>query len=738
MTCVGLRHLSRATRSPGEGTQRDGTDDPASPVDDDLTEALVRTRRFFTRAEVSGDLRTLHQIGGRRRDASTGTAGRHDKVVRSTHGVNCTGSCSWKVYVKDGIITWEAAADRLPVGRARTSPEYEPRGCPRGAAFSWYTYSPTRVRYPYVRGVLLEMYREAKARLGDPVAGLGRHRRRPGAVAPLQGRPRQGRAGPRRRGTRPTEIVAAAHVHTIKKYGPGPGRRLLADPGDVDGLPRRRGPVLLADRRGDAVVLRLVRRPAGGLAAGVRRPDRRAGVRRLVGRRLPDHVGLQRAGHPDPGRALDDRGPLPGPEGRSRSPRTTPTTSSSPTSGCRRSPAPTARWRWRWATSSSRSSSSTGRSPYFTDYVKRYTDLPFLVTLDERGDGATCPASSSPPPTSGDAGTTENAAFKTVLLDAATGEPVVPERLAGLPLRRRRERAGGTSTSVTSTRCCPLAGDGERGRRWTLPRFDDPDGAPARAAPRRAGPDASPGSWSPRCSTCCSPSTAWAATACRATWPTGYDDAAEPYTPAWQEPITGVPAATAARIAPRVRRQRRGVPRPLDDHHGGGHQPLVPLRHDLPRVPHADDAHRLPGRQRRRLGALRRPGEGAARSPATRRWPSALDWPRPAAADDPDRVLVPAHRPVALRPVQRGRARRRRWRAARSRAGPRPTSSRSPPGWAGCRRTRRSTATRSTWPTRRRRPGRTPPSTSSTELQGRAGCGSPARTRTRRRTSPGC
>ena len=24
----------------------------------------------------------------------------HDKVVRSTHGVNCTGSCSWKIFVK--------------------------------------------------------------------------------------------------------------------------------------------------------------------------------------------------------------------------------------------------------------------------------------------------------------------------------------------------------------------------------------------------------------------------------------------------------------------------------------------------------------------------------------------------------------------------------------------------------------------------------------------------------------
>ncbi|SYM01171.1 respiratory nitrate reductase subunit alpha [Klebsiella pneumoniae] len=30
-----------------------------------------------------------------------------DKIVRSTHGVNCTGSCSWKIYVKNGLVTWE-------------------------------------------------------------------------------------------------------------------------------------------------------------------------------------------------------------------------------------------------------------------------------------------------------------------------------------------------------------------------------------------------------------------------------------------------------------------------------------------------------------------------------------------------------------------------------------------------------------------------------------------------------
>jgi len=28
----------------------------------------------------------------------------HTRVVRSTHGVNCTGSCSWLVHVKDGIV----------------------------------------------------------------------------------------------------------------------------------------------------------------------------------------------------------------------------------------------------------------------------------------------------------------------------------------------------------------------------------------------------------------------------------------------------------------------------------------------------------------------------------------------------------------------------------------------------------------------------------------------------------
>src|SRR5690625_5218794 len=111
------------------------------------TDALLKLGTFLRRGEASEDLSRVFLRGGREGDAFYRDRWSHDKVVRSTHGVNCTGSCSWKVYVKDGIITWEAQQTDYPT-TGPDKPEYEPRGCPRGAAFSWYTYSPTRVRYP--------------------------------------------------------------------------------------------------------------------------------------------------------------------------------------------------------------------------------------------------------------------------------------------------------------------------------------------------------------------------------------------------------------------------------------------------------------------------------------------------------------------------------------------------------------------------------------------------------------
>lgn len=75
----------------------------------------------------------------------------HDKTVRSTHGVNCTGGCSWNIHVKDGIVVWETQALDYPLLES-SLPHYEPRGCQRGISFSWYLYSPVRVKYPLIRG----------------------------------------------------------------------------------------------------------------------------------------------------------------------------------------------------------------------------------------------------------------------------------------------------------------------------------------------------------------------------------------------------------------------------------------------------------------------------------------------------------------------------------------------------------------------------------------------------------
>jgi nitrate reductase / nitrite oxidoreductase, alpha subunit len=142
----------------------------------------------------------------------------HDRVVRSTHGVNCTGGCSWMVYVKDGIVTWELQATDYPRLEAGLPP-YEPRGCQRGISFSWYLYSPIRVKYPYLRGTLMDLWRDAKARHSDPVAAWAAVVEDPEQRKSYQ--QARGKGGFRRSSwDEVLEIIAASTVYTIKKYGP--------------------------------------------------------------------------------------------------------------------------------------------------------------------------------------------------------------------------------------------------------------------------------------------------------------------------------------------------------------------------------------------------------------------------------------------------------------------------------------------------------------------------------------
>ncbi|MDP2719652.1 MAG: nitrate reductase subunit alpha [Dehalococcoidia bacterium] len=142
----------------------------------------------------------------------------YDKIVRSTHGVNCTGGCSWNVFVKNGIVTWEMQALDYP-DFDKDIPPYEPRGCQRGISFSWYLYSPIRVKYPYIRGILIDLWRAARKIHADPVDAWAKIVENPTDRAWYQNA--RGKGGLRRSTwDEALEIVSASMLYTAKKHGP--------------------------------------------------------------------------------------------------------------------------------------------------------------------------------------------------------------------------------------------------------------------------------------------------------------------------------------------------------------------------------------------------------------------------------------------------------------------------------------------------------------------------------------
>ncbi|MFF4184902.1 nitrate reductase subunit alpha [Streptomyces sp. NPDC001691] len=501
-----------------------------------VADALVRAGSFFTRAEVSEDLRTVHRTGGRQAESFYRDRWSHDKVVYSTHGVNCTGSCRWKVYVKDGIITWETQATDYPsVGPDR--PEYEPRGCPRGASFSWYSYSPTRVRHPHVRGELLRMYREAKRRLGDPVR----------AWADIQGDPERRRGYQRARGKgglvrasweEALEIVAAAHVHTIKEHGPDrvagfspiPAMSMASHAAgarfhSLIGAPMLSfydwyadlpvaSPQVFGDQTDvpesgdwwDAAYLMMW----GSNVPVTRTPDAHWMTEaRYRGQKVvtvsPDFADNTKFAdewmHPHPG----TDGALALAMGHVIL----------------------------------KEFFVDRQTPFFTDYVRSYTDLPFLVSLKETGEGLV-PHKFV---TAADLGEdTENAQWKPVLVDDATDETTVPNGTLGHRWGTTPEWNLDLGDTVPRL---SMMGSGESAE-VVLPRFEeDADGVVRRGVPVRriggrpvttvydlmlaqygVGREGLPGSW-----------------------PASYEDVATPGTPGWQETLTSVPAAQVTRVA---------------------------------------------------------------------------------------------------------------------------------------------------------------------------------------------
>ncbi|MBS4751678.1 nitrate reductase subunit alpha [Nocardioides sp. zg-ZUI104] len=517
--------------------------------DGGLSDALVASRRFFTRNQVSGDLRTLTAEGGREGDVFYRDRWSHDKVVRSTHGVNCTGSCSWKVYVKDGIITWEAQQTDYPSTGA-DRPEYEPRGCPRGAAFSWYTYSPTRVRYPYVRGVLLEMFRAAVAEHGDPVV----------AWASIMQDPEKTRAYKAARGkgglvratwAEAAEMVAAAHVYTVKRWGPdriagfspipamspvsfASGSRFL----ELIGAPMlsfydwyadlpNASPQMFGDQTDvpesgdwwDAAYLVMW----GSNVPLTRTPDAHWMTEaRYRGQKVlavaPDYA--------DNVKFADEWvSPAPGTDGALA---------------------------MGMGHVVLREYFVERQVPFFTDYNKSYTDLPYLITLDAGTDGAYRPGKFL---VAGDLehpeGGTENTMWKPAVMDAATGRVRIPKGSVGHRygeegLGQWNLERGDIDPLLT---LYPAAGADSllEAVEVALPRFDDAGGKVR--FDRRGVPVARVGD---RLVTTVLDLLLAQYGVSRpglpGQWPQGYDDPSVPATPAWQEQHTGVPAAQVTRL----------------------------------------------------------------------------------------------------------------------------------------------------------------------------------------------
>lgn len=520
--------------------------------------ALLRFGSFLRKGEVSESGQQLFLQGGRGADEFYRNRWSFDKMVRSTHGVNCTGSCSWKVYVKDGVITWESQAVDYPT-TGPDMPEYEPRGCPRGASFSWYTYSPTRIRYPYARGVLVEMFRDAKEKLGDPVLAW-----RSIVEDPMK---RKSYVSQRGKGgliripyEEAIEMAAAAHVYTIRQYGPdriagftvipamsqvsyGAGTRFLQMIGGValsfydwyadlpPASPQTFGDQTDVPESGDWFNSSYLMMWGSNIPV-TRTPDSHFMVEtRYNGTKVvvvsPDFA--------DNTKFADE--------------------------WMRINPGTDGALAFAMGHVILKSFHVEQKTPYFLDYMRKYTDAPFLVELDARDDGTYVPGKFLTASNIEDAALhdSQNATHRLLMMEA-DGKVVDP----GGTLADRYGEDGEGKWNLRLDNVDPVmsmadVADGFDPVEVVFPRFDLPGlgesgengpigagivhrGVPARRVGKRLVTtvyDIMLAHYAVNREDLNLPGQ----------WPADFKDASVPGTPAWQEELTGVPANAAIRIA---------------------------------------------------------------------------------------------------------------------------------------------------------------------------------------------
>ena len=209
MAAVAALAAARAPRAaPRDGPRRTATPAPAdrrdarggAPMSDGR--ALLRARQFFGPRDRSADgwnerLDLRPRLGVAPTGAAGSTTASSARPTASTAPARARGRSTSRTGSSPGRpsrpTTPRTAPTRPTTSRAAA------RAAPRSPGTSTRRCGPST---PTCAGVLLEMFREARERLGDPVEAWAVDRRRPRARARLQVAARQGRLRARAAGTR--------------------------------------------------------------------------------------------------------------------------------------------------------------------------------------------------------------------------------------------------------------------------------------------------------------------------------------------------------------------------------------------------------------------------------------------------------------------------------------------------------------------------------------------------------
>ncbi len=74
-----------------------------------------------------------------------------DRVAKGTHGwLNCRSACNFDLYVKDGIVVREEQTANYTASEPGV-PDFNPRGCQKGACYTEVMYGPSRLTVPLKR-----------------------------------------------------------------------------------------------------------------------------------------------------------------------------------------------------------------------------------------------------------------------------------------------------------------------------------------------------------------------------------------------------------------------------------------------------------------------------------------------------------------------------------------------------------------------------------------------------------